>query len=308
MNSVSEGKKQELSVSKENGNKGVEPKANGKYNKNYNGGFGKSAATRSYNQRRQRGNFNGRYQGSRRAFLNNSNRGWVPANARKGPRFGQFRRWIPRRPVFAFLGGVQQNNIAPENLKNAEAISAQILTLQRPKRPLTAFGLFFAEAQKADPKKDVGAIRKEWSELPEKDKQAKIEANWNEFQAFKEKVKDYGKKIGEYEAKLQLLQGLQPLRRREAQPRGFDLFWKDVEPTVKAGMPNASAYELMMKHKSLWKSLPEKEKQLYIVQSQIGIEKAAHEFKMTTFSNKIQDLKNKIEEDKKVQEVSVKAA
>lgn len=310
----------------------VRPKDNYYLRDNMKGTFAKSAALMQYNRSKNKtwgsqrrfprpfGNPNAPFKrinasnnmNSFRAYPKNSySQRFAPRRWNGNRRFGfrqrrNFKR--PFGPVFNFLTSVPE--IDKPTLAKAEAIAAQILAVQRPTRPQTAFARFLAESYKNDPQKKFVVIRKEWLDLPQKEKQEKIEANWKEFQIYKANMKEYNKKVGDYEAELQIIQGLQPIKRRIFPPRAFDIFWKDVEAKVISEMPNASPYELEMKHRSLWKELTRKEKQLYIALSRVEAEKTTHEFRLTKLKNLIQRLKNDIEKDKKksVQEVSANTA
>lgn len=306
--------KSDLSTSKGNGG---EAKSNGNAQEKPNTAASQPSKLRKRNRNNPRSwNFQGRFArpfgvGSAPPFNYNNFRPRFLAGRRNNRRFG-VRRGNFNRPagqVFNFLSGVQNTDIDPTTLSKAESIAAQILAVQPPYRPQTAFGEFVAEARKASPVKKFGDIRKDWEAMPEKEKQEKLEANWKEFQVYKAKLKDYHKKVGEFEAELQILQGLQPLNRKDLPPRGFDIFWKEVEAKVIAEMPNASPFELEMKHRSLWKDLTKREKQLYIALSRIEAEKTSHELKLARLNNLVLSLKNDIEKDKKkAQEASVKAA
>jgi hypothetical protein len=283
-------------------------------NKNSNGAFGRQNGLRRYNRGRWNGVNRGwnqrQFRGKGRRFFNGGRP--APFFNRRWNNYGYGRNNNSRGPtnknqVFNFLSAVSSKEIEPSKLAKAEAISAQLLALQRPIKPKNAFGHFIADAKKKDPKTPFETIRKDWDAIPENDKKALLEKNWFEFNEFKGKLKDYNKTRGELEKELRLLQGLLPNSRLNWRITGFDIHWKEVESKVVSDFPKATAYELDQKHRSMWKTLTEKEKQVYILQSKIEIEKAAHDLKLINYSSMIQVLKDEIESGRKAQEAAAKA-
>lgn len=241
-----------------------------------------------FSYRRGRGGYHGQLQQYRRRF-----QPYEPWHRRPRTNYEETRY---RRPdVYGLLTDTEASSkLSPEQMQKAEQLSTALMNLKPPTVPYTVFQAFVEDMRKADGRLTIPALRKQWDELPEKDRAERMEKTWTARQEFFAARSDFIKRKLDLTNELLQMTGRPPMIPRERVASGRDLFWKEVEAKVVAELPTASPYALEIKRTEMWRALPPKERTVFILRSVIEREKIVHTRRIAMLTARMQALKDSL--------------